>query len=615
MNEQRERPNMNIWHKQYPNAPLHEPSGKWFVNRKWELDTLWEWALSIPTKGSYSITGLRRTGKSTLMAKLYNRLYFEQERVMPIYITFGRFLPKPAPITSEEFVDAFFAGVMRSYLTFQHKRPEFQQEQDVPLEYLYTVVQELNDETALQWFQRYYHRSELSRSPSSDRMHWVINFLKSHAYRTPQPMVILIDEFQVLTTVRNVDDDRIINATGYFQSAAESWDAPLLVSGSSISMLRGQALGGALSGRFSPFHIGSLEPEHAVKMVSHLGEAKKIPVTEEVAEAVVKTTQGYPYSIESVMLSKSPDIKRLPDVKAVDEIVNFELSSHAGALGRHYEEEYGKYVTELNGDDLTRKILYWITNQKTLQLHLHPRRVAEAINADVIQVQKSLEKLCQLDIIQRVAGAVYTGPADPLMRMYLKYSHYLNVDDLSPNDAARKLRQELNQRQGETNRQTGHFTEIIVAGAVRAFDDSVVDGQTYFGTAGNAKLYRCDTIHRREGTITGGRAYEIDIIGEYRLYDLPQDVNYESNAGNGAWMVSVRYRSKRMGVADVRQFIRDVGVVQAEKGYGEVIRWYFSKTGFTREAKALLQSEEIYHSDLEQFNQLAEMFDLMPLRM
>ncbi|MEM7535845.1 MAG: hypothetical protein AAF639_26940 [Chloroflexota bacterium] len=48
---------MNIWQKQYPNAPLREPSGDWFANRKRELDRLWHWAQRHPNKGSRALTG------------------------------------------------------------------------------------------------------------------------------------------------------------------------------------------------------------------------------------------------------------------------------------------------------------------------------------------------------------------------------------------------------------------------------------------------------------------------------------------------------------------------------------------------------------------------------
>ena len=135
---------MNIWRKQYPNAPLRETAGKWFVNRKWELHVLWEWASSIPTKGSHNITGLRRTGKSALMAKLYNRLYFEQAKVMPIYISFAEYLHKKKSITAQQFAEEFVAGAVRSYLAFKHQRPEWQ---DIDLDYpaLEKLAEEFSD--------------------------------------------------------------------------------------------------------------------------------------------------------------------------------------------------------------------------------------------------------------------------------------------------------------------------------------------------------------------------------------------------------------------------------------------------------------------------------------
>ncbi|MEM7538450.1 MAG: ATP-binding protein [Chloroflexota bacterium] len=261
---------MNIWNKQYPNAPLHDPAGDWFVNRKDQLNLLWNWACKIPTKGSRSITGLRRTGKSTIMAKLYNRLYFEQERVMPIYITFADYLHKKEPITAKQFAEEFVAGAVRSYLVFKYKRPEFQ---DAHVDYFtpQKLAEELSDEITLDWFAHHKLILERSRIPSHSVVQWAVNFLAGHARRKETPMLVMIDEFQVLTEVMYPEDNRIMDITDSFQRAAESWDAPLLVSSSSVSMLREEALGGLLSGRFWRTHVGPLDLEHAAKMVFRLG--------------------------------------------------------------------------------------------------------------------------------------------------------------------------------------------------------------------------------------------------------------------------------------------------------------------------------------------------------
>jgi len=246
-------------------------------------------------------------------------------------------------------------------------------------------------------------------------------------------------------------------------------------------------------------------------------------------------------------------------------------------------------------------------------LHLTPGIVGRAINVETMAVKEALEKLCQLDIIERIAGNAYSGPTDPLMRLYLNYTHYLDVEELSPDAAATQLERRLNEMQGEFNRRTGHFAEIIVAGVAKAFNNRKVDGLTYFNIEGDIELPKFSRIHRRHGVIEDGIPHEIDLIGEYSRRNRPDDVDFNSNAIYAAWMISVRYRGQRMGVKDVHQFMRDVAIVQNEKRYGEIVRWYFSKTGFTKDARALLQAEGIYYSDLVQFNQLAQMFDLMAL--
>ncbi len=63
-----------------PQGPLEEPAGEWFVNRKEELDLFWKWATGIPHPGrrSYALIGLRRTGKTAILHRLFNRLLVQR---------------------------------------------------------------------------------------------------------------------------------------------------------------------------------------------------------------------------------------------------------------------------------------------------------------------------------------------------------------------------------------------------------------------------------------------------------------------------------------------------------------------------------------------------------
>lgn len=590
-------------------GPLEEPAGDWFVNRRAELDLFWQWATGIPHPGrrSFALVGLRRTGKTAILHKTFNRLFNEQERVLPVYISFAQYLNRPEPITSYEFAEEYFAGYIRSYLAFRYRRPELHR-QKTPLGDLRVLAQELDDERLIKLFTTYDREPVNQRTAAHSLMQWVINFPKGYAWDYAMPTAMFVDEFQVLTRVYNPDNNMMRNLTDSFQHAAETRYAPMLVSGSSVAMMVGEALSGLLSGRFQTWRLQPLSEEFAIDLALRLGRHIGLPVTEEVALALYTLTKGYPYSIERILYSLSPDLKRLPEVAALQEIVFFELHNGLGALREHYDNEYGKYVRQLNGDGATRKILYWLTNYPGE--HLHPQHIAETLQLDVIQVQEALEKLYKLDIIQRASISTFWGPTDPLLLEFLKYEHYVDIEALVPQDAETKLRRALNAKQGEMNRLTGHFTEIIVAGVLNNYDGRTVSGEAYFGLPQAVILPRMEKIRRREGTLTDDKLHKIDVIGEYKLHN-----QQEGNGGLGTWLVAVRYRQERMGEQEVAAFIDHVAALQAERGYGAVTRWFVSKAGFTQAATARSQTEGIYFSDLAHFNALADLFGLLPLSM
>lgn len=590
-------------------GPLEEPGYEWFVNRNQVLDALWKWCTGIPNPGSdsWALIGLRRTGKTAIIHKTFNRLFNEQKEIIPIYISFARYLYRAEPITAYEFAREYFLGIVRSYLAFRYTMPELHREKK-EWESLYEIAQEKSDETVLEWFRVYELESKTKFVPAHSIMQWVINFVKGYAWKSEKYMVIFIDEFQVLTRVYNPESDMMRKLTDSFQHAAETRYAPLVVSGSSVSMMTGEALDGMLSGRFQTWELEPLEEAFATNLVTKIGQALNILVSDELALDIYDKTNGYPYSIERIFKSRSSALDRFPDLKALDDVISFELTEKLGELRRHYEREYGKYIQELNGDGTTRKILLWITNYPGE--HLNPSRVAETLALDVVQVEQALNKFYQLDILERASIDTYWGPKDPLLLKYIRHQHYLKIDNLRPQDAQAKLRREINQMRGEMNRQTGHFTEVIVSGVMQNFRNLKVEGEVYFSTPGTIRLPHMNNIRRREGVIKEGVPYEIDVVGEYNLKFID-----ESNADLGVWYVSVRYRKERMNEKEVEAFIKQVDMVQQERQYGEVVRWYFSKAGFTEEAKERLRQEGIYFSDLDQFNELADLFGLLPLSM
>lgn len=351
-------------------GPLEEPAGEWFVNRKEELDLFWKWATGIPHLGrrSYALIGLRRTGKTAILHRLFNRFFHEQERVLPVYISFARYLDWAEPIDAYEFAEAYFTGYVRSYLVFRYRQPELHRNQGDYDDTLRTFAAEASNDFILDLCQTFDRARARQFDAAHGLMQWVINFPKGHACGKTMPTAMIVDEFQLLTNVYNPDSNRLRNLTGSFEQASETKWAPLLVSGSSIALIVEDALGGLLSGRFTPRHLPPLTQEHILDMVFRLGKRNGIAVTEALALELWHLTEGYPYPVECLLNSDCPAVERLSDEAALEEILLYELTQTSGALWSHYHREYGKYIRQVNGDQTTRQTLLWIVKHPSQRI-------------------------------------------------------------------------------------------------------------------------------------------------------------------------------------------------------------------------------------------------------
>lgn len=611
--------------------PLEEIANEWFVNRKEDLDYFWTWANRIPLPGRHStaFAGLRRTGKTAIIHRVFNRLFHEQERVLPVFITFEKYLHRPDPITTYEFADEYFNGYLRSYLAFRYQRPEFHR-QDLSIDEARNFAEEANDDVALELLRMYDIR--LSSSPhlrSSNLSYWAIDIPKGTAAIYDIPTAIFIDEFQLLTGCYDPDDGFYKDLTNAFQKASETVWAPLVVSGSSVNLLMGQATGGALSGRLRYKILGPLEQQHAIDMILRLGEFEGIKITEEFALAIWTLTQGYPYAIESLLQTISPAKDRYPDLAALDEVLQFELTNSSGLLFKHYNEEFAKYSSLLNDGQTTKRVMFWAT--KYPDERIDAARVAKEIGVEQSEVQESLQKLEQLDIVTRRTWSIYHGPTDPMLTRYIAYQHAYEIENLTESQAAEGLHNQIRRDRGAESYVVGQMAEIIVAAVMRGFDGRVLDGETYFSTSAPVTVPKFKQIDHRWGVIEDGIPNELDLIGEHSFMveaELPkthadelddvqngddQDEDETVKEETAAWFVQVKYKKRTTSEANVTAFLTQIETIQSTKGYTHLTQWYVSKGGYTAGAEELLRESSIYFSTLAQFNALAQEFDFLGL--
>ena len=408
--------------------PLEDLTGELFVNRDEELKIFWKWANRIPNPANKSVAlvGRRRTGKTSVLVKLYNRLFNEQERVMPVYISFARYLNRKKPMTSYDFGREYLTGYMKSYLAFQYKLPYLMGQQPT-LDQLNQLAIECDDEYAQKWY-IFYQSAKKEHTPH-DLVQGVINLPRGEARLRDMPTAMIVDEFQVLTNVYDPTQDVHYDITDSFQWAADTFWAPMCVSGSAVTLLVWQALGGMLSGRFKSWYLKPFNQKYSHELVFRLGRTLGVKTDETLSEAIWKMTGGYPYSIHCLMTSFSSKIDNYPSLDALEQVIKFELTDTRGGLWQHYSEEFEKYSNLLNTGQVAKKVMFWTV--KYPGERIDAERIAEEVGIEFDAVQDALRKLLQADIVQKIGWTLYEGPSDPMLRRYIEHNYRQEVEKLS----------------------------------------------------------------------------------------------------------------------------------------------------------------------------------------
>ncbi|PKO21010.1 MAG: hypothetical protein CVU38_17100, partial [Chloroflexi bacterium HGW-Chloroflexi-1] len=93
---------------------------------------------------STSVVGRRRLGKTVVLEAVYNRLFWEQDAVVPIYFVF-----EAKPVTSTEFAEAYFTNFLRQFIAFRCKDDGMVREQRGKLPELVQMARESGEESLI----------------------------------------------------------------------------------------------------------------------------------------------------------------------------------------------------------------------------------------------------------------------------------------------------------------------------------------------------------------------------------------------------------------------------------------------------------------------------------
>ncbi len=291
--------------------------GEEFFARQAEVERLVRTGLDVARslQPSCFLSGSRKSGKSEVLKQVYNRLFWEQEAVVPFFHA----LPQ-ASASAEAFCREYFLQSILQCIGFLRRDAQLV----------------LSDEHDLDHIVQLAYESKLSWLISAvDRCHL---FLKSHdlqalsrlailfpatvAARTGLAAFVLIDDFHHLESFAPGSERSLL--TGGFLMALESRQAPHCLTGAAKRVFQ-DLFHAELPGCVEAVPLPAWEPEQAQSLIEGLCRRFDVPCDPALMDFVVRHLDGNPFYIRSVIQAARRSVSPLLTARQFAELYGSEL--------------------------------------------------------------------------------------------------------------------------------------------------------------------------------------------------------------------------------------------------------------------------------------------------
>ncbi|KPA17303.1 ATPase domain protein, prokaryote domain protein [Candidatus Magnetomorum sp. HK-1] len=580
---------MNMEHKILP--ILECMAYEEFCDRVEILRDLENWIKNIASRksSSTSIISPRRLGKTVLLERLVNTVFFKTEyRVAPIYYNLGQ-----EKTTFRIFLLNYAITFFRQYISYCLQEPGLYSDSSMTLSDL-AEYDTHNDDVKLAQKMISKFLKQYKNSTSESVLSLWIDFIRQPerlaAYSNTK-VALIIDEFQEMKfSVYSKDlplKDDAYDLTVTYRRQSQSRDAPMLVSGSAVTMIFKTVMGGPLGGRFGFKYVKPLSIPDGAALLHQLIKIYLPGTSITGKNAIYTSTQvgGHPYYLYCLAMS---DLEKKFDSKAsIDDLIHHEITQGKifGFWQTHFQNNR-KYINEDNDQELGKKIIYYFIRYNNQPVDI--KAIAQTLSVSKKMVEEKVEKLYLADLVWRTEGRYYTFNDICLMR-YIKFVYEKDLEDIDKIDLS---------QQGIFNNLKGRFLELVVQVTMMKFNCEKIQGE-HFGKSDLITVPLFDVVDTRQVKASTTRSFQIDVF---------------ARKGNITWICECKYTKTKMSINQVHKLEKAAKAVvleakEAEANIPDVQLWLVSMGGFTDEVLDYVKNRpDIYCSDEDAINAIFRLY-------
>lgn len=531
---------------------------------------------------SYAIIARKGMGKTAILERFYNRLFVEQEEVVPFYISFAEFGGDGRErLSLRRFMRIYLRELVAQYVAF-HLRDGGIVRADWRLKELLEVIRRHRDSIPMaEMVERYVGYGLEDGDDYWEGLSSVVQFTRQVlGHNDRSPGVLMIDEFQVLTEVWDEGLGKYVDVAQMYQKTAEARWCPMVVTGSAVSLITRTVMGGLLARRFGPYHLGPFEEGATVEYAARLAELNGVGLGDGVAYGIHRLTGGNPHYIWCLVSSDKAAEVGLETPEQLYTVYEYEMNDPNGKLRGFWDTHFLEYADKINGSGLALKVLYHLATMEEETVTL--REIVERFGGEMQEALRVMQQLRQADLVEVFSSQLFYRITDPVLVEYIRREYRASLEEL---DVYRtEFMEEYHRRLGSLNNVVGRAAELFVVGLLARFDGQEVDG-VVFGEEGPCRLPRFEKVRNRSGIIIEGERVELDVVAE----------------GEEMWLVEVKHWQRPVGAGVVERFAERV-----QEWDDGVVPWLLSLGGLTAGARERARELGIRHSDREDFNRLAD---------
>jgi len=560
--------------------PLREKIGypDLFVGREKEFENLGKWIANIPKclSNSRVILARRKSGKTSIVQRIFNRLWSENGEVIPFYFDMAENY-----IWYPDLAVKYYRTFASQYISFL-ERDETLVRNPLSLEKIreYGVTKSVpcfvDDVDSIFWAKKMeFHSSAWETACGAPH-----RFADVYDRR----VLVIIDEFQNFAGYvypdRNFETRPIESLPGSFHSLSESKVAPMLVTGSYVSWLIEISGKYLQAGRLSEWHITPyLTPEKGLEAVYRYARAYGEPVTNETALLISQLCMSDPFFISCVMQSNCEDRDLLTE-QGVIETFNYEITDRHSRMSKTWNEYIQLTLEKVNDRHAKSMLLHLSRHSERYWTH---RELKEALRIDLgpEEIRRKLILLVEADVIEWGSSDIdFRGLRDGTLNLILRNRFEKEISGFVPDlrqeahEQIRRLRKEKRSLQGMLNNLSGQLAEYQLATAFRSKKRFALSD--YFsGVRDTARLNLTDVRQRVPLQRGNGKNMELDVVAE-------------SDCGR-VIVVEVKKQKIRTGRNLVEDFAEKAGTYAKDAPGKTVLPAFLSLGGFTDDAMRLCE--------------------------